>query len=181
MEHETELTTETEPAKAEIVFRPAQKEDYQVINRLLLQLAKQHADKRPDIFRTKAKLTERNYRKLLKKAEKNPILVAVQGTRVVGHMFTEVIEQKKKNHKQARRVFYIDDLCIDETCRRSGLGRRFIQEAALLARIHRCDALELNVFHCNDGAIRFYESLGFSVQRITMERGLASCEEATAK
>jgi len=170
-----------EAAKAEIIIRPAQKEDYPAVSRLLLQIAKQHAELRPDLFRPKAKLSERSYRKLLKKAEKNPILVAVQENRVVGHMFTEVIQQKKKHHKQARRVFYIDDLCIDETCRGRGLGRKFMEEAALLARINRCDSLELNVFQCNEGAIRFYENMGFTVQRVTMERGLASCEEATAK
>jgi len=175
------METAMEAAKAEIIIRPAQKEDYPIINRLLLQLAKQHADQRPDIFRAKAKTSERSFRKLLKNAEKTPVLVAVQENRVVGHMFAEVIQQKKKHHKQARRIFYIDDLCINETCRRSGIGRKFMEEAALLARVNRCDALELNVFNCNEGAIRFYESLGFSVQRIAMERGLASCAEATAK
>ena len=168
------LAMNMQPAKPELIIRPAQKEDYPAINQLLLQLAKMHADRRPDIFRPKVKTSERDYRKLLKQAEKNPILVAVQEGRVVGHMFTEVIRQKKKHHKQARRVFYIDDLCIDETCRRQGIGQRFLQEAALLARINRCDAIELNVFHCNEGAIQFYESQGFSVQRVAMEKGMPS-------
>jgi len=166
--------TAAELAKTELIIRPAEKEDYPVINQLLLQLAKQHADQRPDIFRPKVKTTERSYRKLLKKAEKNPVLVAVQEGRVVGHMFTEVIQQKKKHHKQARRVFYIDDLCIDEACRRSGTGSRLMQEAALLARMHRCDTIELNVFGCNGDALQFYEAQGFSVQRLTLEKGMPS-------
>jgi len=166
----------------EIIIRPAIKEDYPGIHKLLRQIAEQHAAQRPDLFRPHVKLSEQDYQEQLKTAEETPILVAALDGKIVGHLFAEVKHIKQRPHIKERRMFYIDDLCVDETCRGYGIGRGLMEEAGRLAYAHQCGALELNVFQCNENAVRFYERLGFAPQRLTMEKRLdKSCEEATAK
>lgn len=46
--------------------------------------------------------------------------------------------------------------------RRHGVGRRLLEECLGLARDARLEKIELEVFTDNEGAIRLYESLGFT-------------------
>jgi ribosomal protein S18 acetylase RimI-like enzyme len=152
-----------------LIIRPATKEDYPAVRLLLLQIAKLHSEWRPDLFTQNPKLTARLYNKQMKRPQKYPCLVAVSEGRIVGHMFGEVKRCKKTPVKLERRVFWIDDLCVDETCRLQGIGQRLVQEATLLARLQKCSAMELNVFSCNAAAIQFYQNQGFVPQRLGME------------
>lgn len=164
----------------DITIRPAEKDDYPGIYRLLLQIAGLHAQWRPDLFRPHPKLTEKDFRRRLKKSAKQPILVAISDGRLVGHMFAAITHVKQRSHIKGRCMLYVEDLCVDEACRGQGVGRRLMQEADRLAREHECTLMELNVYSCNESAVAFYTSLGYTPQRLGLEKRLP-CAEPTAK
>lgn len=64
---------------------------------------------------------------------------------------------------------YIDDLCVDENHRKEGIGKAIYEEILRYAKMRRCYNVTLNVWSCNPGAMKFYESLGLKPQKVCME------------
>jgi GNAT superfamily N-acetyltransferase len=74
-----------------------------------------------------------------------------------------------------RPGLYIEDLFVDETYRRRGLGRALLLYVAQLANERRCGRLEWAVLDWNEPAINFYKKLGavamneWTIYRVTGE------------
>ena len=71
-----------------------------------------------------------------------------------------------------RSTLYIDDLCVEETCRGKGVGKALYEAACAHGREQSCGSITLNVWCCNEKAMRFYEHLGLVPQKIGMEKML---------
>ena len=56
--------------------------------------------------------------------------------------------------------------------RRGGIGTAVYQECNKRAKEQGATSAELKVWNFNTGAIKFYQSLGMSVQSLTMEKAL---------
>ena len=56
---------------------------------------------------------------------------------------------------------WVNYLAVDESCRRSGLGRRLMDEVEARLRALGCPKLNLQVRNDNAVALGFYERLGF--------------------
>ena len=75
----------------------------------------------------------------------------------------------------ARPGIYLEDLFVRPHARGRGHGRRMLEHLARLARSRNCGRLEWSVLDWNEGAIRFYRSLGavamdeWTVFRVTGE------------
>jgi len=59
-----------------------------------------------------------------------------------------------------RPGIYIEDLFVDEACRRRGVGTALLHYVARLAKERDCGRLEWSVLDWNDPAINFYKKLG---------------------
>ena len=151
----------------EIRFAAAQ--DVPGILSLLRQVGRVHHEGRPDIFRSGAqKYGASQVLGMLDKSA-TPIFVAVEGKTVLGYGFCQI----KKFHQDPviadHTELYIDDLCVDENTRCTGVGRAIYQEICRYAKMRGCSAITLNVWCCNEGAMAFYEKLGLKPQKIGME------------
>ena len=88
---------------------------------------------------------------------------------VIGYCFG-IFQQYKDNSILTNiKTLYIDDLCVDEKFRGKGIGKELYEAALSLAKEKGCYNLTLNVWSCNESAIRFYESMGLIPQKIGME------------
>ncbi len=58
---------------------------------------------------------------------------------------------------------WLEDLYVQESARGRGLGRALVEAAFERARSRGCRRIELDTTDDNTGAIRLYESLGFSL------------------
>ncbi|MDR2686510.1 MAG: GNAT family N-acetyltransferase [Oscillospiraceae bacterium] len=155
----------------DIAVRPARKEDHPAVERLLRQIAQLHADLRPEIFRPAGRKydTERYYG-LLQDTD-TPILVAENREgEVLGYAMLQV-KSVGENHPVLlpRTFLYIDDLCVDGDARGQGIGAALMQGVRALAKSRGIGKIELNVWECNEAAMRFYERLGFQTQRRELE------------
>ena len=70
------------------------------------------------------------------------------------------------------KTLYIDDLCIDENHRGQHVGSALYDAACKYAKMRKCYNVTLNVWCCNESAVKFYESLGLTPQKIGMEMPL---------
>lgn len=154
-----------------MTIRRAQETDLPALNRLLYQVHKVHSDLRPDLFREGAKkYTDEELRKVLAD-EHTPVFVAEQDGQILGHAFC-VEKIPSSDSLMPCRTLFLDDLCVDEAARGKQVGRRLCAFVEDYARQRGFDRVTLHVWAGNDGALRLYESLGFSVEQYSMEKCL---------
>lgn len=149
-----------------MVIRRAQERDIPAVAHLLEQVARVHATGRPDIHRPGGvKFTVPELAEQLK----GLVFVAELEGSVVGHCFCKIIRHGDSQSTVAHSSLYIDDLCVDENCRRQGVGRALYRHARAYAAAQGLDSVTLNVWAFNTAAMEFYASMGMSQQRIIME------------
>lgn len=141
---------------------------------LLQQIGQLHHEGRPDIFRDQAQKYSASQVLALLNSSLTPVFVAVEAEKVLAYGFCKV-----KIHDQDPVIadytdLYIDDLCVDKAYQGKGIGTALYNEILRYAKMRRCQSITLNVWSFNEGAIKFYESLGMKPQRIFMEKILES-------
>lgn len=151
-----------------ITVRNAEVADIPRLNALLKQILVLHAEQRPDIFRfDREKYTPDEIAELLKDPTR-PCIVADEDGICVGYALCQ-LKNFGEGSLVPRKTLYLDDLCIDEGARGRGIGKLLSDAVIDLAKKLDLDAVELNVWESNKGALRFYENYGFATQRRHME------------
>ncbi len=153
-----------------MTIRRAIPEDADRINDLLYQVAKIHADGRPDIFKTATKKYSNEELTAIIKCEMTPIFVAEENGYVLGYAFC--IFKSIEDHilLQDKKTLYIDDICIEESKRGEHIGARIYEHVVAFAKEKNFDDITLNVWSFNENALKFYEKCGMTPQRIIMEQ-----------
>ncbi len=154
-------------------IRRAQKEDAPEILRILRQISTHHAKGRPDIFIPhSAKYTVQELEALMESDE--AVLFVAQETpgEILGYAISFVKEYKEGGVIRPHKLFYLDDLCVDEGRRGQKVGQLLLQEVEAEAKRLGCAYVELNVWLFNEGAVRFYEKNGFTPRCYRMEKKL---------
>ena len=152
-------------------IRRAAEKDIPAINRLLFQVAQVHHNGRPDLFRPASKkYTDEELLAILHDDAK-PVLAAVDDNdEMLGYAFCIFQQHLQSNILTDIKTLYIDDLCVEETCRGRHIGRLLYEAVLDFAREKGCYNVTLNVWGCNESTRKFYESCGLSVQKIGMEQ-----------
>ena len=147
----------------------AARTDADEILKLLSQVLQIHHNGRPDIFKTGAtKYTRDELIEIISDDEK-PVFVAKSGIRMLGYAFCIIKVTESDNILNDMKTLYIDDLCVDENERGSGVGRALYEHAKAYAKELGCYNLTLNVWECNEGAKSFYEAMGLIPRNTLME------------
>lgn len=150
-------------------IRLAKQEDISRLIALLLQVGQVHHELRPDIFPPRTLKYNEEYLTELLDEEVCPVFVAVEDDLVVGYCFCALREYQGSAVVGVRRELYIDDLCVDEKCRRQGIASSLYRHVMNYAKDCGCQAVTLNVWCGNDDAMGFYEKMGMRPRHITME------------
>ena len=162
--------------KGKITVRRAVSGDAARLALMLRKIAEYHRRARPDIFLPgSAKYGESDV--LAKLADPDNIIFAAADAdgNAVGYAMA-VIRVPDAPHLVKRKVFYLDDLFVEEEYRGSGAGTLLMDACLNCARELSCGAFELNVWRFDGDASRFYEKYGFRVQRQEMELKLEEKE-----
>ena len=153
-----------------MIVRNAEEKDIGRLLELLTQVQAIHVQGRPDLFAGEnTKYRAEDLRAILQDASR-PVFVAVDGADVVqGYAFCICQQPNGESSLQPRKALYIDDLCVDEDLRGRHLGRRLYEAVKGFAKEQGCYNLTLNVWSCNEAAMKFYESCGLKPQKVGME------------
>lgn len=151
-------------------IRMAQEKDIIRMHELLRQVALVHHNGRPDLFKYGTrKYTDDELKELLKD-ETKPILAAVDGDdRLMGYAFCQFQQYVGHNIMTDVKTLYIDDLCVDETLRGQHIGKALYDAVLEFAKQHGCYNVTLNVWSCNESAMKFYQACGLTPQKVGME------------
>ena len=150
-------------------IRFATPQDVTGILSLLKQVGHVHHVGRPDIFRGNAQKYGASQVLAMLDSSKTPIFVAAEDDKVLGYGFCIFRDYKDDPVIADHKELYIDDLCVDEGCRGQGIGKAIYRSILRYARERHCYNVTLNVWSCNESAMKFYESLGLKPQKVGME------------
>lgn len=151
-------------------IRMAQEKDIARMHELLRQVNLVHHNGRPDLFKYGTrKYTDEQLKQLLKD-ETKPILVAADDNdQVLGYAFCQFQQYVEHNIMTDVKTLYIDDLCVDETLRGQHIGKALYDAVLDFAKRHGCYNVTLNVWSCNESAMKFYQACGLKPQKVGME------------
>ena len=152
--------------------RRARSSDIPAIMELLKQVNRVHYEGRPDLFKLATKYTEDELGNIIDD-DNTPAFVCedIDG-KILGHGFC--VFERPKNTRLLNDILtlYIDDICVDETARGKYIGKAIYEHIIDYARHCGCYNVTLNVWSCNPGAMKFYESLGLTPYKVGMEKVL---------
>ena len=95
--------------------------------------------------------------------------MAIEGDNVLGYAFCVYVQHIDNNILTDVKTLYIDDLCVDENARGKHVGKSLYEYVVNFAKENGFYNITLNVWELNEGAKRFYEKCGLSVQKTGME------------
>ncbi len=151
-------------------IRRATPSDAKRINDLLFEVARIHAEGRPDIFKSAAKKYSDEELVKIIECEKTPIFVATdEFGYVLGYAFCIYQITEDNILLRDRKTLYIDDICVDKEARRKHVGKSLYDHVLSFAKQEGFDAITLNVWSFNDGAYKFYEKCGMTPLKTVME------------
>lgn len=144
--------------------------DVDGINKLLRQVLMVHHQGRPDLFKADVKkYTDEELLEIIAD-DSRPVFVALDedGT-VMGYAFCMYQQYAQHHILTDVKTLYIDDLCVDESLRGQHVGKQLYEYVIAFARKEGFYNVTLNVWSCNEGAMRFYEKCGLKPQKVGME------------
>lgn len=150
-----------------MLIRNIRKNDYEAVDRLLLQLHEVDVKARPELFREKAHFMPRDtFDSLVENDEVITILAEKQG-QALGCCFVSMMNV---SGMVKMKTACIDLIVVDAACRRKGIGKALFQSVRKRARKAGARRVDLMVWSHNEPAMRAYESYGMVPQRCIYEK-----------
>ena len=155
-----------------MAIRRAQAEDIEDVMKLLVQVNMVHHIGRPDLFKgPTTKYTAEELEEIFQDDSKPVFVLTDEETgHVLGHAFCMFVQHSGSQLLTDIRTLYIDDICVDENARGRGVGKHLYEHVCRFAKETGCYNITLNVWACNEGAMRFYEKCGLTVQKTCLEK-----------
>jgi len=153
----------------DIYIRKANKGDYESSLSLFRQVHELHVCERPDLYRENSTPVSKEFFESQLNDVKQHIFVATIGNEIVGVVVMKEEEITKNAFVKARRILFINSLCITEAQRNMGIGKRVMKYVFDFGRSLKVDSIELGVSEKNPYAIEFYESIGMTTKSRKME------------
>ena len=150
-------------------IRFAKGKDVPGIITLLRQVGRVHHEGRPDLFRNNAQKYGASQVLAMLNSSQTPIFVAVEDEKVLGYGFCQMRLYEHDPVICDHLELYIDDLCVDETLRGQHVGKQLYDYVLAFAKENGFYNVTLNVWSCNEGAMKFYEKCGLKPQKVGME------------
>ncbi|MEW6357285.1 MAG: GNAT family N-acetyltransferase [Planctomycetota bacterium] len=144
-------------------IRKATEKDYAAVCALFAEGDGMHREALPHVFRDPGApaRTKEFFTETIKNSDA-VLFVAEQDGKLIGMIHAVLRSAPAIPLFVPRRYAVIDNVVVEESHRRSGIG------AALMEHVHRwafekgVTQVELNVWEFNEGAIAFYEKLGYT-------------------
>ncbi len=148
--------------------RTATEADFQSVLKLKRQVHAPHVQHAPSYFRAVTDpLTQEEFDSGFK-SKGASVHLLLEDDRVVAYAFLQEIEVKGNRLLQDHKKLFVNDVCVDERCRRKGYGSKLMKAIEVVAVSSGCSLIELNVWEWNQAAVRFYEAVGLRPTMVRM-------------
>ena len=96
------------------------------------------------------------------------ILIAEKFSSIVGALICTIRTSPDTPVLVPRKYGCIENVTVEKTQRKQGIGKRLIAHAQQWAKERGASAMELTVWEFNQGAMKFYQQLGYHAYRSQM-------------
>ncbi len=149
--------------------RFAKEYELERVNVLRKQVNDLHVAGRPDIFKPGFPQELRDHVYTIWNDPEQRIVVAERDGTVCGFAVLHHIQKPETPFMTVRDYLDVDEFCVDEAYRRSGVGRELVAFIKAFAKENGFSKIELNMWEFNTDALAFYESVGFQTYRRYLE------------
>lgn len=140
--------------------------DYEYVKGLISQVNDFHYGKRPDMYMKDSSISKDKFLEWIS-SEVFKCFVYESNGNILGVVLLSVESNSKFSE------YFINILVVDEDKRGVGIGTKLYRYVERLAIRNSIDFVKLVVWPFNENAVRFYESLGYSVRNIVMEKSIS--------
>ena len=152
-----------------LTVRFAEYADLERVNELRKQVNDLHVAGMPEIFKPGFPDELRDHVYTVFADPMQRIAVCERGGVILGFAVLNRLIRPETPYMKVRDFLDIDEFCVDEAFRRTGVGTALIEFIREYARDEGYSRVELNMWEFNEGALEFYEALGFTTYRRYME------------
>lgn len=157
-------------------IREATGQDYAGLCELFAEIDALHAEALPHVFQVvEGPVRTRAYILSIIADPEAGLFVAESEGQIVGAVDIRIHEAPAVPIFRPRHFAFVDAIIVRGTHQRSGIGLALMEQAYRWARDNGLDQVALNVWEFNQGAIAFYEQLGYTTTSRRMWRRLP-CE-----
>lgn len=151
------------------MVRFAKREELESVNQIRKQVSSLHSNGRPDICSKDFSKEMQDEIYSLWELDNCDVLVAIKNDSICGFASVEYIDRPSSPYMNARKYYHIKEFGVDEKFRRQKIATELFEFIKMQAKERNFEKLELDVFEFNEGAVKFYESVGFCTYRRYME------------
>lgn len=152
-------------------IREAIIEDLEQIAIIQKQIQDLHFKERPKIFKEKnINMIEEELVQIMRSKEEIIIVAVDEKSIIYGILIYKIKEIKNHINLRDSKILWVDDIGVNEKYRKKGIGKKLMKEAENIARLQKCNRLELNCWSFNEDALNFYKSIELTTQRNIMEK-----------
>ena len=141
--------------------------DRDAVNGLAAQFHAMRISWRPDLYEPARELYPQD--RFQQSVAARQLYVAKMADTVVGYCLLRKASVEGPG-LVTRKILYIEEFCVHETCRRHGIGTAMAGDILALSRAFGCTDLQLGVYPQNDDAVGFWQKCGFTIRAIEMQR-----------
>ena len=149
----------------EIQVRPVRRDELERVNELRRMVNEVHVQGRPDIFRPGfCEELERHVYDAFDDAQTD-VIVALLGGEIAGFATVQYIHRPESPYTLARDFYRVEEFGVDAAYRRQGVATALVEYMKNDAREKGFNRIELDAWTFNEGALTFYENVGFRTYR----------------
>lgn len=151
------------------MIRLAVKQDKNAVNAIRKQVHSLHASARPDMFRLEFSDELANRFDFFLQSDEYAVAVFDNGRAIVGFVTMKKVTVPESPYAVERRFLLVEEIGVDEKCRRSGIGSQLMCFVKDYAKSSGFSRIQLDMWVFNGGAEEFYLAQGFETYRKYME------------
>lgn len=151
------------------MVRYAKRYELERVNELRKIVNDMHCNGRADIFKSGFCKELEEYVYTLWEEKKSDVIVVIRDNEICGYACVDYVERPESPYNLARRFYHINEFGVDEKFRRMGVATELFNFIKSEAAEKNFEKVELDMWEFNDGALKFYESVGFTTYRRFME------------
>ncbi|MGN0970947.1 MAG: GNAT family N-acetyltransferase [Aristaeellaceae bacterium] len=150
------------------MVRWATEADIPRINVLRKQVSDLHVQGRPDVFHGFSQALADRAGELIRREDAGIAVCEREGV-IEGFASILYVDKPASPYRHPQHFLHIEEFGVDEACRRKGVGRELMDWIRREATEKGFPRIELDMWTFNEGALAFYEAVGFKVYRKYME------------
>jgi ribosomal protein S18 acetylase RimI-like enzyme len=153
-----------------VEFRKANLGDFQTLSHFKRSIHSMHVEHAPNFYRDVSDpLSLDEFKAIIGGKDRRSAYVLLDNGELAAYAFTNVVEIQSNPVIYDQRIFFIEDMFVEQRLRRRGHGRRLMKELQQIAAQNGCGSIALEVWEWNSEAISFYKALGLQTTQLRMK------------